>query len=657
MNPFGRQKSRSWPKRWAGLRSVFIIMLTTFAAGALFQYSGKWTSLQRYYLPAYVETWALPYKPASEYLGVFLVKGRLARLATDADIELTTKQADGTWLAAIGSTPKAAGWKSWDIRPADTDRIKSGNQLHQLLARRIYHIGSAWAFVLIPTYWAFAAGICWMILALPRDLKVNLEYKYGRWLKGPQLIGPRQYHLKMRHPDGLGFLNLHRNLIECIFFPRSSSCVRIPRDAEAHHLLILGDTGKGKSSGMRQLLIQIEERGESAIVLDPAREYVRHFYDPSRGDVVLNPLDVRCPFWTPGAELDHEAEADVLAEAIFPIPDETPLDKRFFFTAARDVFIELMKHTPTPAQLYRWMCNEDEMVRLLRGTHVSSQIAEKAQNQRSGVFGTLTQSAKMFEFLPDAAGRSPWSARAWAEKRESWVFLTSMPMLRGRLRPLTTMWLELLLTRVMNDEEPNRQTHFVLDELATLPRIEQLVHALFEARKSHAAIVIGLQGKAQQDAKYGIIAQAMASMPATKVFLGATEPNAAKWISDSIGEVEIERYRESRNESHGSNNSQQQSGGLQCEITREPLVMASQIKGLPPLYGYFSHQNFVVPIRMPFIPPQKIHPGFIRRFPRGTTVPVPSAMPTTEVTHLPQGDTTEQTETRDVPQEQAQGYF
>jgi len=57
----------------------------------------------------------------------------------------------------------------------------------------------------------------------------------------------------------------------------------------------MGDTGSGKSTAIRQLLRQVQERGESAIVTDPAMDFVGEFYDPKRGDLILNPLDARCP--------------------------------------------------------------------------------------------------------------------------------------------------------------------------------------------------------------------------------------------------------------------------------------------------------------------------------------------------------------------------
>jgi hypothetical protein len=55
----------------------------------------------------------------------------------------------------------------------------------------------------------------------------------------------------------------------------------------------MDDTGTGKSTLIRRIVQQIEERGETAIVYDPALDYTPEFYRPSRGDAVLNPLDQR----------------------------------------------------------------------------------------------------------------------------------------------------------------------------------------------------------------------------------------------------------------------------------------------------------------------------------------------------------------------------
>jgi type IV secretion system coupling TraD/TrwB family protein len=94
----------------------------------------------------------------------------------------------------------------------------------------------------------------------------------------------------------------------------------------------MGDTGAGKSVLQRQVLLQIAERKETAIVYDPALEYTPQFYQPSRGDLILNPLDLRCPYWSPSEEVTHEAESLTLATSLFP---DKPRENTFFVEGPR----------------------------------------------------------------------------------------------------------------------------------------------------------------------------------------------------------------------------------------------------------------------------------------------------------------------------------
>ena len=72
-----------------------------------------------------------------------------------------------------------------------------------------------------------------------------------------------------------------------------------PRRQEPQHFLISGAPGTGKSTAIRSILRQIQRRGEIAVVLDPECDYVPEFYRPEMGDLILNPLDARCPSWSP----------------------------------------------------------------------------------------------------------------------------------------------------------------------------------------------------------------------------------------------------------------------------------------------------------------------------------------------------------------------
>jgi type IV secretory pathway TraG/TraD family ATPase VirD4 len=151
--------------------------------------------------------------------------------------------------------------------------------------------------------------------------------------------------------------------------------------------------------------------------------------------------------------------------------------------------------------------------------------------------------AGSLKLLPrESDAKQRWTTEEWARKKTGWLFLTSTPRFRERLLPLTSLWLDTLVLRLMNQGDPAvLHAWFVLDELASLQRLPQLHTALTENRKSGNPVVIGFQGRSQLEVRYGHESESMLSQPATKIFLHTSEPRAAKWISDTIGEVEMER--------------------------------------------------------------------------------------------------------------------
>jgi len=172
-----------------------------------------------------------------------------------------------------------------------------------------------------------------------------------------------------------------------------------------------------------------------------------------------------------------------------------------------------------------------------------------------------------------------------------------------------------------------RPVWFVLDELASLQQLPQLHTAITENRKSNNPVVLGFQGRSQLETRYGHEAEAMMSQPATKIFLRTSEPRAAKWISETIGEVEIERIRESR--SSGQFPQYRNSKGYGLERQVESLVMASEISGLTPLHGYLKSGNLVVRMGFPYVTLANKQPAFIEReikhWPRATEEPEAAA--------------------------------
>ena len=137
----------------------------------------------------------------------------------------------------------------------------------------------------------------------------------------------------------------------------------------------------------------------------------------------------------------------------------------------------------------------------------------------------------------------------------------------------------------------------ILDELPTLNKLPKLPEALAVARKPNVRLVIGLQGRAQLEARYDKEAEAMLSQPATKVFLRTSEPRAAEWISKALGEIEFERLRESVNQDVLFAGYRRKSHNFSLDRQVKPLVLPSEIMGLKNLTGYLKSGNHIVRIR------------------------------------------------------------
>jgi len=177
--------------------------------------------------------------------------------------------------------------------------------------------------------------------------------------------------------------------------------------------------------------------------------------------------------------------------------------------------------------------------------------------------------------------------------------------------------------RLLNEPMPEQKpVWFVIDELASLQRLPQLHTAITENRKPQNPVILGFQGRSQLQARYGEDAEAMLSQPATKIFLRTTEPRAAKWVSEAIGEIEIERLRETHYE--GSR------AGRNFALDRqtEPLVLPSEVSGLDDLRGFLKYGNHVARFSFPFIALEEKSPGFDER--TMDDLIVPSNAPTSD---------------------------
>jgi type IV secretory pathway TraG/TraD family ATPase VirD4 len=389
-------------------------------------------------------------------------------------------------------------------------------KLHDLLGHWIYQDQTITDLAKPELWGGLGMFLVSLLVVVPKDVARARARKHGRRLKGPELVTPRQFNRRTRS-GGISFVQQQSLKDKTL---RKKRWVGIRRDIESSHILVMGDSGKGKSALIRQILLQIEERGETAIVYDPATpaDYLPYFFSRSRGDLILNPLDQRMPYWTPGDELRQGADALTLAASLFP---DRPNENSFFVEAPRKIFAHLLGFHPTPQELVWWMSHPEEIDRRVKGTEYAAMIDRDSPPQRNGVLGSLNMVADAMKMLPsETETKQRWSTLEWSKERRGWLFLTSTPDTRKRLAPLISLWLDILVLRLMNQGRMSpRPVWFILDELATLQRLPQLHTAITENRKSNNPVVLGFQGRSQLEVRYGHEAEAMMSQPSTKLFL------------------------------------------------------------------------------------------------------------------------------------------
>jgi type IV secretory pathway TraG/TraD family ATPase VirD4 len=594
VNQSGMEDDRPlWPKRFPVYR-LGGLLLALFCGLLLIRLWFRFASpLERFYYPVYVKqavTGQLPELPASGKVRPggtpFAVVFVGSRVATGELLE----HPDGP-LSVRVLRLNPAGFYTW-------------------LEERVYG-GHGPAGVL---RWPLAGSgfllMAFVICGAALDRSRNQEARNGRLLRGPALISRWQFNRQTKG-DGLGWrLDNRRNLFECLQPGKAGQLLRIRRDREAHHIQIAGDSGSGKSTLVRDILFQVEERGEIAIVFDPDREYIQEFFRADRGDWVLNPKDDRCPYWPIGAEADDEAEATPIANGLFP---EEPTVQRFFLNHTRAIFAYLLAACrPTVSELAYWMAHPEEIDKRVKGTEHAHTLTANAAPQRAGILGSLNEAGKPLRMMPaHAETRRVWTARAWAKDRQGWIFITSTPDTIDALRPLQSLWLDMLILKLQSaDKKPGQaRVWIILDELASLNALPQLHNALTKQRKSDNPIVLGFQGMSQLDALYGKKAETILSQAYTNIVLRTREPRAAKHLSELIGKAQLERVRESK-PAHWFGRRQH---SYSTERVMDPVVMESEIQGLDDLKGYFVQQDKIVAMRFHPRPKRWQAPDLIER--------------------------------------------
>ena len=193
--------------------------------------------------------------------------------------------------------------------------------------------------------------------------------------------------------------------------------------------------------------------------------------------------------------------------------------------------------------------SKEQLKEWLGHTSSARTFADDADRATGSVLFMLAKAANLIQFLKvEDEGADRFAFRDFIAKLDKcegakpWIFVPRKEDYFEAAKPLMACWLECAASAVLGlSPSSERRIWFVLDELADLPKVENLARLLPEGRKFGAAIVLTFQALGQMRNRYGAnIAEAMLACCNTKLFLQTVDQETRKWASETIGQCEIE---------------------------------------------------------------------------------------------------------------------
>jgi type IV secretory pathway TraG/TraD family ATPase VirD4 len=387
--------------------------------------------------------------------------------------------------------------------------------------------------------------------------------------------------------------------------PLTLAGVAIASADETKHFKLIGTTGTGKSTAIRELLGAALARGDRAVFADPDGGYFARFHDRYRGDIVLNPFEANSVKWDLFAEIRNSYDVEQLASALIPSSDDASAAewrgyaRTFLAAVMRCCHVRGSRDT---ADLWRLltMASAEELRPLLAGT--PAQPFLDSDNARMfGSIRSVTGSAiAAIEHIRIQRG-SPFSVRDWIRARTlpGALFIPYKAGQIAALRSMIATWMRLAIFEAMGQAEDRDQNlWFVVDELDALGAIDGLKDALARLRKFGCRCVLGFQSIAQVSRTYGQSeAQTIIENCANTLILrcsGSENGGTSQFASRLIGDREILRPQISRGsdrESTFSAHGARRSRSITEQHVTEPGVMPSELEQLPDLCGYLKRAS------------------------------------------------------------------
>lgn len=401
--------------------------------------------------------------------------------------------------------------------------------------------------------------------------------------------------------------------------PVSLAGVPLEAGKEVLNTKVSGAIGTGKSVAITEALDAIRASGAKALVYDPTGEYIQRFYREGQ-DVILNPFDQRGVSWKPWNEVRRAYDYANLAEAFIPVQNsKEPFWEEGGQAVLEDVMSRLASHNePTIRRLVEVVnvLTLDEIQDLVKCLPAAVYMDPDAAKTALGIRMNVVRAAKAMRYLADDEPDKQFSIRSWIEHhdQDSWLFISCREDMLPTMRPLMTAWFDIALRAIMTlPPDRNRLIWNVIDELASMNKINSLENAVTRARKYGLASILGYQIYSQLQEIYGQNgSQTIIAMCQNMLTLRVPDFKTAEYIAKDLGSQEL--FERDENISFGSDASRD-GVTITTRRTDRQLVMPAEIQGLPDLTGFMrlAGRNDIMQVKFNYKDYPTLAPGFLER--------------------------------------------
>ena len=378
---------------------------------------------------------------------------------------------------------------------------------------------------------------------------------------------------------------------------------KMPVENEVLHTLVVGAIGMGKTVLLSGILEGMIKRGDPAVVHDFKGDFTAKYYDP-KTDVIFNPCDVRGVSWNLFEEVDQSsieaAKLDVENIVTILIPEPPGNVDPIWTMAPRDVLRGILlglieKRRTTNQDVFAVISSHNgEIKTFLESTHLGKPGAAHIETGSKSLFtqsvlSILRAHTSFFQYMDDRGER--FSIRAWLESGQGRIFLLNSPQTQEALKPILTLFLDLLGRRLLSlPESRTRRVCFLLDELGQLKKSGSLQNLITLGRSKGAAVFMGIQDLGQLDQIYGKNGRiGIVNSAGNAAVFGLNDPETARFLSEKLGKKEVLEVSDSV-----SMGAAEVRDGKTLSWQRKELFLyrPEELLGLPQLQTIVSLRNF-----------------------------------------------------------------